>query len=122
MPPAELDPREARPLTSREISKVLSGIIGGVIATSPTQKHFVVEVVRSVIDRDPTRITNIVPVELQDDCRHFDLCPSWACAFSATVSGLRGWCDPADVHTALAWIADHLELICTPDANVAPAN
>lgn len=123
--PVAIDPREARPLTSREISKVLAGIIGGVVSVSPSQRHFVYEVIRSAIVKESARSANVIPA-LSWSGEHtalLDICPSWACAFSATVSGLRGWCDPADVQTALNWLAENIETICAaPPANVGPAN
>jgi hypothetical protein len=117
MPPAVvLDPREARPLTSREISKVLSAIIAGVVTVNPRARGHVAAVVSDVIQKTSAkaigaRHCNMVAPSL-------DIAPSWAVAFSATVSGLNGWCDPGDVQTALRWVSENLNLICSSPAEL----
>lgn len=122
MSPIVLDPREARPLTSREISKVLAGIIGGVVATNPRARPHVAGVVDAVIRSDSMAIVNRLALGGIHNAGALDICPTWACAFSATVAGLTGWCDPKDIRTALHWVAENLNLICPPDGSALPRN
>jgi hypothetical protein len=112
---AVLDPREARPLTSREIGKVLSGILGGVVAVNPRARQHVAGVVEAVLRKEDAR--SIGHTYRNDVIAGLDICPSWAVAFSATVSGLRGWCEHSDVQTALRWISENVGLICSPTSN-----
>ena len=99
---AELDPAAARPLTSREISKVLIAILGGVAATVP-----------GAMDRVPT-ILDYAAKE-----RPGTLHMSWEIAFTATVAGFRGWCKPSDIATAVAWVAENLHRLFAPDVRVS---
>lgn len=112
-----LDPRSARPLTSREISKVLSGIISGVVALSSNARDHVSEVVAAVIRKETTRHVNRLVVKAGPGVA-LDIYPTWACAFSATVAGLRGWCEDADIQTALLWVSENVNLICAPAPSI----
>lgn len=114
---AVLDHREARPLTSREISKVLSGIIGGVVAVNPRAHEYVAIVVDAVIREEAAASVDRKAYGIGG----MSIVPTWACAFSATVTGMRGWCDPKDIRTALHWIAQNVNLICDP-TGVRPSN
>lgn len=100
--PARLDPREARPLTSREISKVICAIIGGVVTVNPGVKPRVPTVLE--LARKETPIASPLPSGAQ-----FGV--SWEVALMATVAGFRGWCDPKDVDTAIEWVDQNLPLI-----------
>ncbi len=125
--PTVLDPREARPLTSREISKVLSGIIGGVVAANPKARDHVAGVVDAVLRGDSTQmvesfVTGLRPGHVGGNIIPLNIYPTWACAFSATVAGLKGWCNPTDVRTALHWVAENLNLVCLVSDTIKPAN
>ena len=105
--PARLDPSDARPLTSREIAKVLCSMLGGIMAADPQSKDRVPTVVQLARDR-PTSVMR------QDAIMRTTLpkCSvSWEVAFVVTISGLRGWCAPAEVDTALAWVSENVHLI-----------
>lgn len=93
---AVLDPREARPLTSREISKVLCAIIGGVIIADPKVRPRV----PAVLGLAKTAPSSLMKAPA-----------TWEVALAATVSGFRGWCDPKDVDNALDWVDQNLPLI-----------
>lgn len=111
---ATLDPQDARPLTSREIAKVLCGIIG----TLPTHDPPALDILDTVL---------VMLAEGRHDLDELDLMVSrvaelkmpaitycgmtWAAALGATVMGLRGWCKPNDVQTALLWISQNLDTI-----------
>lgn len=141
MPSVALDPREARPLTSREISKVVCSIIAGVVAYDQDAREVVPDVIRAVresgaeVDHQgrwyalPRRrnameeVNAIAQRRIRNSHPRPDyiavlskvyLGPSWACALICTVAGLRGWCAAKDVDTALAWVAENLELVFPP--------
>ncbi len=122
--PAILDPRDARPLTSREISKVLCGIVGGIAnderMNHPSGHARIAGVLREVRDG-------------QADVTYLDAyasgvprlgSPTWASALVATIAGLRGWCKPHDVQTALVWISENIGAICATftQPSVSPTN
>ena len=90
-----LDPRDARPLSSREIAKVLLGLLGGVVVHEPEARGEIPGMLAVELKR-PGAVVGIRRA-------------SWKTAFRATVAGLRGWCNERDVNTALAWIADNHE-------------
>ncbi len=116
----KLDPREARPLTSREISKVICGIIGGVVTYDQDARAVVPEVIKAVRANSPLREVNYLAQRSLPARRRGT---SWACALSATVAGLRGWCDPKDVETALSWVAENLDRILpAATASIAGGN
>jgi hypothetical protein len=119
-----LDPREARPLTSREISKVVCSIIAGVVAYDQDAREVVPDVIKAVRESVAMEEINaIAQRRIRNGHPRPDyvsvlskvyLGPSWACALIGTVAGLRGWCAPKDVDTALAWVAENLELVFPP--------
>jgi hypothetical protein len=99
--PAELDPADVRPLTSREISKILCSIIGGVVAADARVKKRVPEVLRLVRMQDGAHV-----LAIDDEARRActPACDvSWEIALLATVSGLRTWCSPVDLEVAIEW-------------------
>jgi|SRR6185295_12623769 len=119
--PAVLDPREARPLTSREISKVLCGIIGGVAVFNPDTRDEM-PMVLEVLKRGGT-------IEHADAVASKLLAPdrkrpttTWAAALGATVCSLRGWCAPADVETAISWVAENLSKVIPSEPAVSAPN
>ena len=91
MPPAVLDPRGARPLTSHEIAKVLMGMIAGVVVHDPDARK---QIPRALELAKPGAILEMRRA-------------NWMVALRATVCGLRGWCNEADVNTALQWVAEN---------------
>jgi len=103
---ATLDPAPVRPLTSREISKVLCSIIGGAVAYDPWVAEFVPDVLSAITAPAPHDL-HALNLHVTCDLRS----ASWAIALAATVSGLRGWCRPGDVDTALAWVVEHLDTV-----------
>lgn len=104
---AVLDPRDARPLTSREIAKVLLGMISGVVTHDPDARKYI-----------PKALECARPGAILEIRR-----ASWIVAFRATVAGMRGWCDEREVNTALAWLADnHARVIPGGTAPVSPIN
>lgn len=118
MPRTELDPRDARPLTSREISKVLCSIIAGVVVYDPASRHFVPDVIAAC-----RRHATIMEADAVVSPFMPEQPATWAAAISATVSGLRGWCAPPDIAAALAWVAENLHEICPPNGPpVVPTN
>jgi len=102
---ATLDPAPVRPLTSREISKVLCSIIGGVVAFDPGSAALVPDILSAITAPAPHDLRALNERATSINCRG----ASWAIALAATVSGLRGWCRPHDVDAALAWVAEHLD-------------
>ena len=108
MPDPILDPREARPLTSREISKILSSIIGGVVTADPHAR----ERVPVVLELARTKTSELVRPTSP---------ASWELAIGATVAGLRGWCDPRDVDIALRWVDANLHKILSGLATRLPS-
>lgn len=103
--PAVLDPRDARPLTSREISKILLGIIAGVLTHDP-EAHKEVEL--ALKQAEPGAVIALKRA-------------NWIVAFKATVSGLRGWCDERDVKTALVWLSENVGKIFPSGAGPIPS-
>lgn len=103
-----LDARDARPLTSREIAKVVNGIIGCVVTHDPPARELLPGVLEQL------RL-NPLDFETLDKQVGGDGPPAtWATALAATVVGLGGWCDQRDVRTALRWISENLHLVCPP--------
>ena len=110
--PAQLDAAPPRPLTSREISKLLCAILHGVYTVDPTASA----------DFDPLLATSaaIAEIDLNDVSRLMaqldELAKSttmpkakalWHAAITATVGGLTHWCALADIQTAIAWVREH---------------
>jgi hypothetical protein len=102
MPIATLDPREARPLTSREISKVLCSIIGGVVTADP-DAHPRVPAVLELVRKSPLEL-------MRKPCSP----ASWETALAATVAGFYGWCKQSDIHTAIHWVDQNFARIFAP--------
>ena len=108
----ELDPLPVRALTSREIAKVLASIIGGVVAADHRARHRVAIVIAHVRARYLGRGN---PIEERNrefrQHRFVGADPCWEVALLATVAGLRGWCNPKDVATAIDWVDANLPLV-----------
>ena len=98
--PATLSSDDIRPLTSREIKQVLCAILTAVASIEPDE----VDTFAGLLDL----VGPVISFENQRSDRHVCL-PSWRTAFSATVSGFYQWCDPVEVETAIAWIAQNLD-------------
>ncbi len=98
---ATLDDREARPLTSREISKVLCAILTGVSAVDAERRRFE-ELVRYIrVNGAAKLLSGLSTTSI----------PTWRVAFAATVVGLEAWCAPVDINTALVWLAENMSLL-----------
>lgn len=104
---AHLDTRKERPLTSREICKILSASICGAVQAG-AEPDAVLEFVRSMQDTLLER-----PVV---DHGHLSAIPSpdpaWCGALGGLMGGLLGgssewWCHPKDISTAIDWICEH---------------
>lgn len=85
---------------------MLCSIIGGVITADPAIRPRVPTVLGIVRQRPRELMT--APA-------------SWECALAATVSGLRGWCDPKDVDTAIDWVDQNLPVILSNIASRLPS-
>lgn len=109
--PHRLSALPERPLTSREITKVLTSIIGGVVVSEPSVHAIIPELLEHA--RGDTGEIFVGDREIERKRHRLHQIPSWEIAFMATISGLRGWCSPSDVDTALAWIEENLPRIYT---------
>ena len=118
---ATLDPADARPLTSREIAKLLCGVIGSMIAYDP---HLVtvstVESVVTLLIADPNGLAHLDYAAGMTSLPKSS--PTWGSALGATILSLRSWCKPNDIQTALRWISFNLDKICSMGDGVAPVN
>lgn len=123
---AALDPREARPLTSREIAKVLNGIIACVVTRDPKSREAIPQVL-DMIRVNPLDFEGMDYVATtMDGPRTMEAVradgATWATALSATVVGLQSWCDHRDISTALMWVSQNLHLVLPPFDGIRPAN
>jgi hypothetical protein len=109
--PAVLDTSDLRPLTSREISRILCGVVGcmamhddRVCATLPL-----------VLEQIAQNSSNLETLDMlaNRDAPAVGAVPTWASALGATVAGLMGWCKPTDVRTAVIWTRENLDTIFT---------
>lgn len=92
---------------------MLSSIVEGVVIASPTAEAAVAGVLEAILRFEKDRSIQI----LSGAVHPLHIMPSWAVALSATVQGLRGWCDPRDVKIALEWMAANIERVCRLGAN-----
>lgn len=117
---ASLDPRDARPLTSREISKVLHSILQGIAVSSPATKDSFLDL--AVRARQYLNLWYASPhsSELADPAAPFEqitdalsvacggITASWQLAFVATVSGFISWCRRGAIDQALVWLTENM--------------
>lgn len=119
--PVTLDPRQERPLTSREIAKILGSILAGVLVSAPHAADSMgtafehIKWIRVVIgigsseemtanartlslDEAVQRANALVAADLHREGK-----ATWFTALTATISGFYGWCRAEDVDTAVAW-------------------
>ena len=106
---ATLDTREARPLTSREICKIIAGALSGAVGAG-ADPDAVLEHLRSLQDAVFGR-----PVV---DHGHLSAIPSpdpeWCGVIGGLIGGMMGWCHAEDMEVATDWICDHWsELMAT---------
>lgn len=94
-----LDPRPARPLTSREISKIIGGALGGLLQEIPSAEvRDVMVAVRAVVE---------VGLDLGDSYRSLPSSQVWAAGLGGVVGGLVQWCDRQAVMVAIDWLLEH---------------
>jgi hypothetical protein len=94
---ANLDVNEARPLTDREIVKIISGVVFGVIQAG-VDPAAVLKLLRGL----RLLLQGWTPV---DNDRTADA--SWTGAIGGVIGALSGWCRTQDINAALGWICDH---------------
>ncbi len=103
-----LDTREARPLTSREISKVLCAILQGVWILEPDATTEFAEVLdlslRGILEVDAVRRLNKVELMIPGP----NVKASWRTAVGATIGGFSTWCAQKDLETAVLWVSENL--------------
>lgn len=99
----KLDPAPVRQLTSHELAKIFSGMLGGIAASDPPAvADFVglLEFSMFKLDHDAA----LLP--------HPGTAPSsWHTAMLSTVQGLITWCRPTDIHTALLWMRQNVSTL-----------
>ncbi len=115
-----------RPLNPHEISKVFCSILAGVAAVDPDQiesfESLVVlarelqtttDTLALVRSRARIHARDVVLVGGDPNLSHEIRpgTPTWRTAFSATVAGFCGWCNPLDVELALTWVAQNVRRI-----------
>lgn len=102
-----LDPSPARQLTSHELAKIFSGMLGGIAAVDPpSREDFVglIEFSMFKLEHDEPQLPLVVS--------QFGSTPSsWHNALLATVAGLSTWCRSTDIHLALLWIRQNIASI-----------
>lgn len=97
---------------------MLSSIVECVVKVSPTAEPAIAGVLEAILRFDDLQFENLRSVQILSGAAHpLHIMPSWAVALSATVHGLRGWCDPRDVKIALEWMAANIDLVCALGAN-----
>lgn len=96
MTPFKLDQRPARPLTSREISKIIGGMLGGIAKCGVPMDD-----VRRTLNAITSVMMGDSPV-VSSPQSHSDT--SWAAALAGTIGGLASWCRKVEVLTALRWL------------------
>lgn len=112
----KLDPREVRRLTSREVSRILGSVIGGLVTSRFLEPGQVRELVRSIADspevwsladeakRMSVREAVVTARSMQGEGDPAELVA--ARVLGALASGLSGWCGKRSVRTAFAWWAN----------------
>lgn len=125
--PAVLSIAEPRPLTSREISKVLCAMLNGVavahppdIESFPTALDFVIAT-NELMQRGKM---DLHTRELAERVKEFTLVApgvaTWFTALVATVGGFYAWCHAVDVDTAVLWVAENLSRMFPGKADPRP--
>lgn len=100
-----LDPTPPRQLTSHELAKIFSGMLGGIAATDPPARDEFIGLLEfsmfKLEHNEPQLPTpnSAPPVS------------SWHTAMLSTVAGLSTWCRPTDLHTALLWLRHNVAVI-----------
>lgn len=105
-----LDPAPARQLTSHELAKIFSGMLGGIAASDPPARdEFIglLEFSMFKLEHDEPQLPHLgkVPPLLVGGLRP----TSWHTAMLSTVAGLSTWCRMTDLHTALLWLRHNVE-------------
>lgn len=109
--PVRLDPRDARPLTSREISKVLTSVLDGVASAYPEAVPVFPDAMAAVAvaAQHPVQLGNArAALRAVSSEERFANNAGWFTALAATIGGMRQWCALADVDTAVAYISENL--------------
>lgn len=105
-----LDPAPPRQLTSHELAKIFSGMLGGIAAADPPARE------------DFIGLLEFSLFKLQHDQPQLPVPPSspstWHVAMLSTVAGLSTWCRPTDLHTALLWLRHNVGSLFPPPASV----
>lgn len=100
----QLDPAPIRQLTSREMSQVLCGMLGGIAGLDPdTRCDFqgVLEQTLGIIGpNDPA-------LAFQALCGG-SAKASWQVAIGSTVAAFANWCDRAELEMAVRWVTENL--------------
>jgi len=93
-----LDTRPARPLTSRECTKVICAVVFGLRETGVPEVHLrqAMENVLTIHRRQPVPTTEVMA----------GWQPAWHGAIAGCVGGLATWCDKEVVATACEWILE----------------
>lgn len=121
-----LDPHEARPLTSREISKILGAMLSGVLTQEPAaaksmpQAFEHIKWLRERIGTEPSSeaiVRRLQGLSMDEVTQQATLLTSaglhssgrstWFTALTATVSGFHGWCSSKAVDDAVAWWSEN---------------
>jgi len=99
---ATLDSRETRPLTSREICKVISGALCGAVQAG-ADPDAALEHLRSLQD--------VLFGRPFADHGHLSAIPSpdpeWCGAIGGLIGAMMGWCRARDMEVATDWICEH---------------
>lgn len=102
-----LDPAPPRQLTSHELAKIFSGMLGGIAATDPPAvEEFVglLEFSMFKLEQEQPQLPGFPPTPTPSPS-------SWHTAMLSTVQGLVTWCRPTDIHTALLWIRHNVSTL-----------
>jgi len=101
----QLNPAPIRKLTSREMSQVLCGMLGGIASLDPdTQRQFPTALELALGTADPA----------SDPVMAFQaLCggqakATWQVALGATVVAFSTWCDRVELEIAVRWVSENL--------------
>lgn len=115
----KLDTREARPLTSREISKLLCATISGAVTVEPAQAEHVegllVFLRAKYRGEDPPGWETLPTTEEVMAAVATGKMPSgaplkagWQSAVAGLIGGMVGWCSKKNVDDAITWTLEHL--------------
>jgi hypothetical protein len=107
MPSIQLDPTPIRQLTSREMSQVLCGMLGGIAGLDPDTRHDF----QGVLEQTLGIIGPADPASAFQALCGGSANASWQVAIGATVAAFAGWCDRADIEIAVRWVSVNLPRI-----------